>query len=117
MAPRGAIVNGDGFPDLFVSNHRTMKSLFQNKGNGTFTRYRRQTINNFANRPDADTHGASWADFNNDGTQDLLVSIGTGNPSEWFVNNNGKLSFETIGSGLDHHQSRRTHARLARLRQ
>src|SRR3954470_24912396 len=29
-------VNGDGYPDLFVSNHRTMKSLFKNKGDGTF---------------------------------------------------------------------------------
>ena len=77
-----------------------MKSLFQNKGNGTFVDIA-STINNFANRPNADTHGASWADFNNDGTQDLLVSVGTGNPSEWYVNNNGKLTFATIGSGLD----------------
>ena len=93
-------LNGDGFPDLFVSNHRTMKSLFVNKGNGTFTDVA-STINNFENRPGADTHGASWADYNNDGTQDLLVSVGTGNPSEWYVNKKGKLSFETIGSGLD----------------
>ena len=93
-------VNGDGFPDLFVSNHRTMKSLFQNKGNGTFVDVASK-ISTWANRPSADTHGASWADFNNDGTQDLLVSVGTGNPSEWFVNQNGKLTFETNGSGLD----------------
>ncbi len=93
-------VNGDGFPDLFVSNHRTMKSLFQNKGDGTFVDIASKT-STWENRPGADTHGASWADFNNDGTQDLLVSLGTGNPSEWFVNQKGKLSFETIGSGLD----------------
>jgi len=93
-------LNGDGFPDLFVSNHRTMKSLFVNKGNGTFVDIA-STINNFEDRPMADTHGASWADFNNNGTQDLLVSIGTGNPSEWYVNTKGKLTFETIGSGLD----------------
>jgi len=93
-------LNGDGFPDLFVSNHRTMKSLFRSNGNSTFTDIA-GTINNFANRPNADTHGASWADFNNNGTQDLLVSVGTGNPSEWFVNTNGKLVFSTNGSGLD----------------
>ena len=93
-------VNGDGFPDLFVSNHRTMKSLFQNKGDGTFVDIASKTPT-WENRPGADTHGASWADFNNDGTQDLLVSLGTGNPSEWFVNQNGKLNFATIGSGLD----------------
>ncbi len=93
-------LNGDGFPDLFVSNHRTMKSLFVNQRNGTFVDIA-STINNFENRPQADTHGASWADFDNDGDQDLLVSIGTGNPSEWYVNSQGKLAFETIGSGLD----------------
>ena len=93
-------LNGDGFPDLFVSNHRTTKSLYQSKGNGTFADIA-ATISNFANRPSADTHGASWADFNNNGTQELLVTVGTGNPSEWFVNNNGKLGFQTIGSGFD----------------
>jgi len=93
-------VNGDGFPDLFVSNHRTMKSLFQNKGNGTFVDIASKT-STWQNRPGADTHGASWADLNNDGTQDLLVTLGTGNPSEWFVNENNKLSFQTNGSGLD----------------
>jgi ASPIC and UnbV/FG-GAP-like repeat len=93
-------LNGDGFPDLFVSNHRTMKSLFVNKGNGTFVDIA-STINNFENRPNADTHGASWADFDNNGTQDLLVSVGTGNPSEWYVNTKGKLAFQTIGSGMD----------------
>ena len=93
-------LNGDGFPDLFISNHRTMKSLFRSNGDGTFTDIA-GTINNFANRPNADTHGASWADFNNNGTQDLLVSVGTGNPSEWYVNSGGKLAFKTIGSGFD----------------
>ena len=93
-------LNGDGYPDLFVSNHRTMKSLFINKHDGTFVDIA-GTINNFANRPNADTHGASWADFDNDGDQDLLVSIGTGNPSEWYVNKQGKLIFTTPGSGLD----------------
>ena len=93
-------VDADGYPDLFVSNHRTMKNLYVNQRNGTFVDIA-PTINNFVNRPQADTHGASWADFDNDADQDLLVSIGTGNPSEWYVNNLGKLAFATIGSGLD----------------
>src|SRR6478736_2633223 len=93
-------VNGDGFPDLFVSNHRTTKSMFQNRGNGTFSDIT-PSIRNLSDRPSADTHGASWADFNNDGTQDLLVTLGTGNPSEWYINRGGKLIFETPGSGLD----------------
>jgi FG-GAP-like repeat len=92
-------LNGDAFPDLFVSDHRTAKSLYVNRGNGTFVDIASQ-INNFADRPMADTHGASWADYNNNGTQDLLVSIGTGNPSEWYVNSGGKLTFNTTASGL-----------------
>jgi hypothetical protein len=92
-------LNGDAFPDLFVSDHRTAKSLFVNRGNGTFVDIASQ-INNLADRPMADTHGASWADYNNNGSQDLLISIGTGNPSEWYVNNGGKLTFNTNASGL-----------------
>jgi len=88
-------LNGDGYPDLFVSNHRTMKSLFLNQGNGTFIDIASR-INNFEDRPHADTHGAAWADFDNNGTQDLLVSAGTGNLSEWYVNNgNKKLTYNT----------------------
>ena len=34
-------VNADGFPDLFVSNHRTMKSLFVNQRERDLHRYRR----------------------------------------------------------------------------
>jgi len=93
-------LNGDGFPDLFVSNHRTAKSLFRNNGNGTFTDIA-PTIANLANRPMADTHGASWADFDNNGTQDLFVTIGRGNPSEWYINKGGKLIFSTVGSGFE----------------
>jgi hypothetical protein len=29
-------LDGDGYPDLFVSNHRTQDSLFLNAGDGTF---------------------------------------------------------------------------------
>ena len=43
------------------------------------------------NRPQADTHGGSWADFDNDGDQDLLISVGTGNPSQFLVNERQRL--------------------------
>ena len=29
-------LNGDGYPDIFASNHRQQPSLFLNRGNGTF---------------------------------------------------------------------------------
>ena len=38
-------LDGDGYPDLFVSNHRTMTSLFVNMGNGTFVDVARANAN------------------------------------------------------------------------
>ena len=73
-------LNGDGYLDLWVSNHRTAKNLYVNQGNGTFVDIA-PTINNLKNRPSADTHGASWADAFNTGNQDLLVSIGRAIPA------------------------------------
>jgi len=88
--------NGDGYLDLFVSNHRTMKSLFLNRGNGTFVDVGAQVLD-FQNRPGADTHGASWADAFNNGNQDLLISTGTGNLSEWLVNDNQRMVDDAVG--------------------
>jgi hypothetical protein len=85
--------NGDGYLDLFVSNHRTMKSLFLNMGNGTFVDVGPQVLD-FQNRPGADTHGGSWADAFNNGQQDLLISLGTGNLSEWLVNESQRMARE-----------------------
>jgi len=68
--------NGDAYPDLFASNHRTRESLFVNRGNGTFVDIAGQVLT-WRNKPNADTHGASWADIDNDHDQDLLVSSGT----------------------------------------
>ncbi len=93
-------LDGDGYLDLFASNHRTQPSLFLNMGNGTFRDIATQTMD-WAKRPGADTHGASWADFDNDGDQDLMVSIGTGNPSQFLVNENGQLIDRTTEFGLD----------------
>ncbi len=93
-------LDGDGYLDLFASNHRTQPSLFHNLGNGSFRDIATQTAD-WLNRPGADTHGASWADFDNDGDQDLMVSVGTGNPSQFLVNENQQLVDRTADYGLD----------------
>ena len=64
-------------------------------GNGTFRDVATQTMD-WQNRPNADTHGASWADFNNDGDQDLMVTTGTGNLSQFLVNENQRLVDRTV---------------------
>ena len=91
-------LNGDGYLDIYASNHRNKDSLFLNRGNGTFLDVASQIwIHHLA----ADTHGASWADFDNDGDQDLTISAGTGNLSELLVNEHQRLVDRTVGSGLD----------------
>ena len=92
-------LDGDGYPDLFTSNHRTKPSLFLNMGNGTFVDVAAQTLD-WQNRQHADTHGASWADYNNDGAQDLMVSTGTGNLSQFLVNQHQRLVDLTVPLGL-----------------
>jgi len=92
-------LDADGYPDLFTSNHRTRASLFLNMGNGSFADVGAQTLD-WLNRPHADQHGASWADYNNDGQQDLMISTGTGNLSQFLVNQNQRLVDLTVPLGL-----------------
>ncbi|HWJ05610.1 MAG TPA: CRTAC1 family protein [Steroidobacteraceae bacterium] len=93
-------LNGDGYPDVFVSNHRQQPNIFLNQANGTFYRIGPDVLT-WRNRAGADTHGGTWADFDNDGDQDLLVSTGTGNLSQLLVNENQRLVDRTIARGLD----------------
>jgi hypothetical protein len=92
-------LNGDGYPDIFTSNHRQRPSLFLNMGDGTFFDTGPQVLP-WRNRQRADTHGATWSDFDNDGDQDLLVSTGVGNPSQFLVNEYGRLVDRTIERGV-----------------
>jgi hypothetical protein len=93
-------LDGDGYPDLFVSNHWNQPSLFLNKGaEGGFVDVARQTFQ-WTWTPKADTHGASWFDFDNDGDQDLFVTTGIGNPDQFLVNENGALVNRTREMGV-----------------
>lgn len=67
-------VNGDGYPDLFVGNHRNTASLFQNNVDGTFTDIALQAdVDRGWTFTPKDTHGAAWGDFDGDGDQDLAL--------------------------------------------
>ena len=102
--------NGDGWPDLWVGNHNSKPSLYLNQKNGAFIDIIDHVWDNDSN---ADTHGAEWADFDNDGDQDLVELVGAkenedgtfsigGGKNHLFINEKGKL-WERAGEyGLDH---------------
>lgn len=96
--------NGDGWPDLWVTNHYLAPSLYVNQGDGTFSDVASSVL---YGQPVADFHGPAWADFDNDGDQDLLVLTGGGSgrgrgPNYLFVNQNGLLKDHAKTLGVDY---------------
>ncbi len=94
--------NGDIYPDLYVSNHANPGTnpgiLYLNQGDGMFTDV---TAEIFVEQLKKDSHGAAWADFDNDGDQDLIQLVGGGQgvgsgPNQMYVNNGGKLEDRAI---------------------
>ena len=97
--------NNDGWPDLWVSNHFSRPpSLYLNRQDGTFIDIADKVLSGGAT---ADFHGAAWADFDNDGDQDLIVLTGAGGglgrvPNYLFVNEDGQLINKAKDLGLDY---------------
>lgn len=102
--------NGDGWPELWVGNHNRKPTLYLNKQDGSFDDVIDQV---WSADPKADTHGAAWADFDNDGDQDLVelvdvsdnkdgtLCIGCGK-NHLFINDNDKLRERASEFDLDH---------------
>ena len=95
--------DGDGWPDLWVGNHYgNAPSLYLNQRNGEFLDIA-PTV--WSGNPLADTHGAAWGDFDNDGDQDLLELVGADygkgkGENHFFVNENGELQEKAAEFGL-----------------
>ena len=90
-------INSDGYPDIFTSNHRDQPALYLNTGLGSFVPTQSQVFT-WTQRPGADTHGGTFADFDNDGDQDLFVTIGrnpNGTLQQFLVNERGALINKT----------------------
>ncbi len=107
--------DGDGYLDLWATNHKHKPSLYRNNGDGTFTDIIDDVweaspyIDSQGREWLTDTHGSAWADFDNDGDQDLIVlsgggggtnSVDTRNHNRFFVNENGLLVERASDYGL-----------------
>ena len=95
--------NGDGWPDLWVSNHCQEPALFLSNKDGTFT----EVTNRVKNYDKFEQHGAAWADFDNDGDEDLIQIVGGGlekgnYPNQFFINDKGFLYNKAVEYGLDY---------------
>jgi hypothetical protein len=95
--PQGAVggawgdYDNDGFPDLFVtSNSGTQNRLYHNSGDGTFTNI---ISGPMLSRPvGAQSRGAAWGDYDNDGFLDLFVVNSLGNNQLFHNNGDGTLT-------------------------
>ena len=71
-----ADVNGDGWPDLYLTNSRFgfPNALYVHRGDDTFVDVARSAGVADVNRPgEGVSMGAVWGDFDNDGREDLLI--------------------------------------------
>ena len=64
--------DNDGFQDLFIANNIGKNLLFHNEGNGSFKQITESPVVS-EGRASAD---CAWADYDNDGDLDLIVSNG-----------------------------------------
>lgn len=86
--------NRDGWPDIWVTNHESKEpSLYRNNGDGTFEQISDQVWDQKP-WPHVDTHGAGWADFDNDGDQDVLVNSGGDYDANFFFKNDSGILYE-----------------------
>jgi hypothetical protein len=97
--------NNDGWPDIWVSNHHGLPpSLYVNQKNGRFVDFYSKALPADLR---ADFHGAAWADYDNDGDQDIIATTGGAagrgsSPNYFFVNEHGKLVDRAKELGIDY---------------
>lgn len=95
--------DGDGLPDLYVTNHLKAAQLFRNVGGGRFADVTQEVFT--AEQVGGDKHGAAWADFDNDGRIDLVQLTGADRgvgvePKRLLINRGGRFEEAAESRGL-----------------
>jgi hypothetical protein len=94
--------DGDGWPDIFVANDSMTEFLFHNKGNGTFEEVGLQT--GIAVDGDGHTYagmGVDFADYDNDGYPDLVVTnLANQQYAIYHNERDGSFSYASFQTGI-----------------
>lgn len=96
--------NNDGYQDFYLTNSEfgTKNALYKNFGNGTFIDVAEELgIADLNSEQVGASMGSLWADYNNDGFEDLFI-YRWGKPV-LFKNNTGEGFSEVAGAGFPEH--------------
>jgi enediyne biosynthesis protein E4 len=92
----------DGKPDLFIANDSMVEFLYHNKGDGTFEEV--GLLSGVAVDSDGRTFagmGVDFADYDNDGWPDLVVTdLANQRYAIYHNNHDGSFSYSSVNSGL-----------------
>jgi len=89
--------DNDGDLDLFVTNNIGYNNfLYRNNGDGSFIAVQNDPVVNY----NGYSHGASWADYDNDGYLDLFVAEFFGTRFNLLYHNNGDGTFTRVNDNV-----------------
>jgi len=91
--------DGDGYEDIYFLNQLGRNALYRNKGDGTFVDVTDQAGVALGDRV---CGSAVFADYDNDGHQDLFVTSTRGGNVLFHNDGNGKFTNVTAKAGLTH---------------
>lgn len=109
MSASIADYDGDGWPDIFVTNDTMANALFRNQGNGTFAEsaLAAGAAFNDMGKP-ISAMGADFRDYDNDGRPDLVFTALTGETFPLLRNTGGLFQDVTYPSRAGLHSARRS---------
>jgi len=97
----------DGWPDIFVANDKVAEQLYRNRGDGTFEEVALEA--GLAFNEEGGTFsgmGVDFADYDNDGWPDIVVTALANERYALFRNEEGFFNYESESTALSRHTHR-----------